>query len=426
MSIYDSPLWRAARDEAARTQPTSRGAAGASAEGQSFSGLEDPALLEYIRCGQSGGDYGRRMAELRNMTALRCVSLICESIGMLPLNVLHNDATKALAVEHPAYRLLKRKPNTWQTPYEFKSQMQINVLTHGNAYARVVWSRGRPIGMFPMDPIAVAAKLNNDWTMTYTYTRPDGETVELQANEVFHLRDLSADGVLGMSRMRLARSALELARDAERAASRVFRTGVMAGGAIQVPKALSDTAYQRMRQSLDQDYAGSENVQKWMLLEEGATSNPFNVTSAASQHIENRNAQIEEVLRAFGVPRPLAMMDDTSWGTGIEQLGIFFVQYGLAHWFTAWEQACMRVLLAESELEDIAVKFNERALLRGTLTDQANFFAKALGAGGQKPWMSQNEVRENVDLPESDDPNANDLRNPMTQPRNANEPPAAA
>jgi hypothetical protein len=120
------------------------------------------------------------------------------------------------------------------------------------------------------------------------------------------------------------------------------------------------------------------------------------------------------------------MMDDTSWGTGIEQLGIFFVQYGLAHWFTAWEQACMRVLLAESELEDIAVKFNERALLRGTLTDQANFFAKALGAGGQKPWMSQNEVRENVDLPESDDPNANDLRNPMTQPRNANEPPASA
>ncbi|MEV8518663.1 phage portal protein [Dyella marensis] len=426
MSIFDKLPWRAAREVAARAQPRSRGPSDAVAQTKEFSGLNDPALLEYIRRGQAGGDYGRRMAELRNMTALRCVSLICESMGMLPLNLIRNDASKALAIEHPAYRLLKRKPNSWQTPYEFKSQMQLNVLTHGNAYARVVWSRGNPIGLYPMDPRAVSATLSDDWQITYRYTRPDGATVDLVSKEVLHLRDLSADGVLGMSRMRLAHDALELAKDAERAASRVFRTGVMAGGAIEVPKALSDVAYGRMRQSLDEDYAGAENAQKWMLLEEGAKSNPFQATSAASQHIENRNAQIEEVLRAFGVPRPLAMMDDTSWGSGIEQLGIFFVQYGLAHWFTCWEQACGRVLLDDSELEDLIVKFNERALLRGTLADQAEFFAKALGAGGQRPWMTQNEVRENSDLPESSDSEANQLRNPMTQPRKPNEPPAAA
>jgi hypothetical protein len=60
-------------------------------------------------------------------------------------------------------------------------------------------------------------------------------------------------------------------------------------------------------------------------------------------------------------------------------------------------------------------KFNEAALLRGTLNDQANFFAKALGAGGHSPWMKQNEVRETVDLPRVDDPVADQLRNPMTQ-----------
>lgn len=425
MRPYDSPLWRSARDEAARA-PAHPRASAATGQGQGFNGLDDPALLEFIRRGEAGGDYGRRMAELRNMTALRCVSLICESIGMLPINVLRNDPTKAIAIDHPAYRLLKRKPNSWQTPYEFKSQMQLNVLAHGNAYARIVWSRGKPLGLFPMDPLAVEAKLNASWQMVYTYTNPSGVTVDLQANEVLHLRDLSADGVMGMSRMRLARGALDLARDAERAASRVFRTGVLAGGAIQVPKALSDTAYGRMRQSLDEDFAGAENTQRWMLLEEGATANALPVTAAASQHIENRNAQIEEVLRAFGVPRPLAMMDDTSWGSGIEQLGIFFVQYGLAHWFTMWEQACARSLLSDDELENLAIKFNERALLRGTLDDQANFFAKALGAGGQKPWMTQNEVRDNSDLPESSDAEANDLRNPMTQPRKTDEPPAAA
>ena len=118
------------------------------------------------------------------------------------------------------------------------------------------------------------------------------------------------------------------------------------------------------------------------------------------------------------------MMDDTSWGSGIEQLGIFLVQYGLAHWFTAWEQAAARSLLADEELDRLHLKFNERALLRGTLKDQADFLAKSLGAGGHAPWMSQNEVRDVSDLPESDDPNANKLRNPMTQRKGTtNEPP---
>ncbi|ANN66462.1 phage portal protein [Bordetella bronchialis] len=392
------------------------------AAGQSFRGLDDPALLEYIR----SGDYGRRMHELRNMAALRCVSLISTSIGMLPLNLLHNDDSKALAKEHPGYRLLKLKPNGWQTPFEFKSQMQLHALAEGNAYARVIWSAGRPIAMIPLERGTVVPALSSAWKMQYQYTRPDGGTITLGSRDVFHLRDLSMDGVEGISRMRLARDAIQLAQDAERAAGRVFRTGNMAGGAVEVPKALSDQAYSRMRNSLDEEYAGAENAQRWMLLEEGAKANKFTTTAAEAQHIENRNAQIEEVARAFGVPRPLLMMDDTSWGSGIEQLGIFFVQYGLQYWFTAWEQAVMRVLLDESELDNLTAKFNERALLRGTLKDQADFFAKALGAGGQAPWHTQNEVRELQDYPRSNDPEADKLRNPMTQKGPTNEPAATA
>ena len=40
--------------------------------------------------------------------------------------------------------------------------------------------------------------------------------------------------------------------------------------------------------------------------------------------------------------------------------------------------------------------------------------------------LKQNEVREFSDLPESDEPEANDLKNPMTQPRTGNEPSKAA
>lgn len=392
----------------------------AQATGVEFSGFDDPAFLEFIRSGTLSGGAGTRY--LRNMATLRCVMLISNGLGMLPLNLYHAGEAKKLATEHMGYQLLKRRPNDWLTPMEFKSLMQLRALIFGNAYARVIWSMGRPISLIPMDPLSVEPKLNDRFQMVYEYTNDNGRRVTLPAREVFHLKDISVDGVKGISRLSLGSGALELAKLAELAAGRVFKTGVMAGGAIEVENSLSEPAYQRMKDSVNTGYSGAENAGKWFLLEEGAKANKFTTTAADAQQIENRKHQIEEVARLFGVPRPLLMMDDTSWGSGIEQLAIFYVQYTLAPWFVAWEQALARVLLPGAQIEDYQFKFNEGALLRGTLNDQANFFAKALGAGGQAPWMTQNEVREISDLPVSDDPMANQLRNQMTQKGNTNEP----
>lgn len=358
------------------------------------------------------------------MAVLRCLSLISGTIGMLPINLFESGAEKRIAREHPGYRLLKVKPNSWQTPLEFKRQMQLSLLRYGNAYAQIIRSGGRPVALVPLDSTLVQAELSG-YRMIYRVSTADGESV-LPQSQVLHLRDMSADGETGLSRMRLAEEVIRLAQDAQKAAANVFKTGNMAGGAVEVPNALSDQAYARMKSGLDSDYAGAANANRWMLLEEGAKANKFSSTAQEAQQIENRNHQIEEVARLFGVPRPLLMMDDTSWGSGIEQLGIFFVQYTMLEHFTNWEQAAARSLLEDSELEDYQFKFNERALMRGTLKDQADFFAKALGAGGQSPFLTQNEIRELQDYPRSDDPGADELRNPMTQQGEGDEPAEAA
>lgn len=399
--------------EVARARPQ------ANAGGQTFKGLDDPKLLEFIRCGQAGGG---ETFQLRNMAVLRCVSLICGTVGMLPINLIEAGPEKRVAEEHPVHRLLKIKPNTWQTPLEFKRQMELSKQRHGDAYARVVWSMGRPIALVPLDSLAMQAELSDSWEMVYRYSSKKRGTVELKQKDVFHLRDLSVDGVTSLSRMKLADRAIKLALDAERAASRIFETGNMAGGSIEVPNPLSEIAYSRMRNSLDTDFAGAAAAQRWMLLEEGAKANKFGSTAEEAQQVENRNLQIEEVARLFGVPRPLLMMDDTSWGSGIEQLGIFFLQFTMLEHFTNWEQAAARTLLSENDLERFQPKFNVRALMRGTLKDQADFFAKALGAGGTAPWHTQNEVRDLLDYPESKQKGTNELRNPMTQKGPTNEP----
>ena len=133
-----------------------------------FEGLNDPALLEFIRSGQIGGGVGidGRQA-LCNAALYRCITLISQSIGMLPLNVLHNDDGRETATEHPVWKLLKRQPNKFQTAYEFKSLLQSHVLQYGNAYARIIRSRGQVVQLVPIHPTAVQVKQRDDWSVHY-------------------------------------------------------------------------------------------------------------------------------------------------------------------------------------------------------------------------------------------------------------------
>lgn len=403
MRIFD--IFRRPAEQRPRAQATS-------APGMTFGDINDPAFRDYVR----NGIGAQEIEQLQNTAVLRCISLNCKSIGMLPFNLIHNDATKAHAVDHPVYKLLKYRPNTWQTPNEFKSAMQLQVLLHGNAYAQVIRSAGRVIGLVPLLSVMVNPRLDLDTLkMTYQVTERNGTSRMLQGNEVLHLRDLSMDSVKGLSRVHLALNVIDIARDADTASSNLFKTGVMAGGAIEAPKGFSDTAYTRMQQSLTGNYSGAANIRKWMLLEEGAKANQFAMSAADAQLMEQRNQLIADVARVFDTPRPLLMMDETSWGSGIEQLGIYYVQYGLQPWFVMWEQGLERALLTNDEVGALSIKANERALLRGTLNDQAAYLSKALGAGGQAPIMTQNEARDILDMPRSDDPVADQLRNPMTQ-----------
>lgn len=411
MGILDR-LWPKKEGPEAQSRPES----GMHGHQKAFAALTSADLYDFMRTGgeTESGAYVTASSALNNMALLRCVSLISESIGMLPLNLIARGDEKAMATEHPVYALLKSKPNDYQTAYKFKSTMQTSVLLHGNAYARIIRSGGRIVRLIPLSSQRVEPKLDEtNFTVTFKITRDNGEVITLPAREILHLSDLSEDGLIGISRVKKAKEAIGLALQAEKAAGRLFKNGVMAGGALVFPGKLKAEQIDNIRASLEARYQGSENAHKWMVLEEGVKPEKFSATGVDSQHLENRNHQIQEIARAFGVPRPLLMMDDTSWGSGIEQLGIFFVQYGLQHWFTVWEQGIENALLDDRERQNYYVKFNERALMRGTLKDQFDSFAKGLGSGGHMPWMTANEVRDLQDMSKFSDPMADKLESPL-------------
>jgi HK97 family phage portal protein len=262
----------------------------------------------------------------------------------------------------------------------------------------IVRSGRRILEVLPLNPDRVDIALNDDTQVRYFYNRKRGGRIELRPEEVFHLRGLTFDGLHSVARVEKAAEAIAISIQAERATAALFRNGTFASGALKIPGELSPAAYDRLKASWNERHQGADNAGSTPLLEGGAEYQAFASSAKDAQTIESRRFQVEEVLRVFGVPRPLAMMDDTGWGSGIEQLSIGFVRYGLNPWFTAWQEACARSFLTDDE-DDLEIKFNPAALLNGTMKDQADFFAKASGAGGHRPWMTPNEIRAKLNEP---------------------------
>lgn len=364
--------------------------------------LDDPALAAFLRGRETAA--GMAVSErtaMRNATFSRAVNLISGTISMLPVNLIEvaTDGRKEKADDHPAQKLLRIRPNKWQLPGQFKAYMQGRALLKGNAYAYVVPGLRGPQALVPMDPDRVTVNLSDDFDITYTWQRKDGGSRTFRRDEVMHLRaPWSCDGIKGEGLLTLAAESLGLAQAADRAAGRLLKNGAYVGGALSHPRNLSPDAINSLRRQFDERYAGPDNAGKWLVLEEDMKATPFGMSGRDAQGLEQRKHQAEEISRFTGVPRPLLMFDETSWGSGIEALGLFFVTYCLLPWFVQWEEAIAAALLSDVERGRYIVKFNEAALLRGSLKDQAEFLSKAIGGPGQGGWMVPDEAREKFDM----------------------------
>ncbi len=370
---------------------------------------DDPALAAFVRGGRegmTGVGVSDRMA-MRNSVFYRGTSLIAGSMGMLPLSLMRRtpDGKTEKATDHSLHSVLKLDPmgNGAFSPSEFKSFMQLSALFDGNVYARVVRRfNGEIQALVPFERKTVKKELVGG-ALRFKYQPKSGRAETLPAEEVFHFRaPVSLDGLNGLGLLDVATDTIGLAHLAEKALGNLLSKGMLAGGALQVKEELSDEAYARLKLSLRDDYSGADANGEYMLLEGGMEMKPISGSARDSQLVELWKHLAEEGSRFTGVPRPLLMFDETAWGSGINQLGLYFVIYCLLPWFVIWEEAIWRLLSRqEKQSRDgtiLYAKFNERGLLRGSLKEQSEFLARALGSGGGRPFYTQDEARETLDM----------------------------
>jgi len=332
---------------------------------------------------------------MRVAAVYACVRIISGAVATLPLHIKRrvDERTRQDASDTPIWTVLRRRPNRWQTPSQFRRMLQAHLLLRGNAYAMIVRSRGQVQELIPLHPDRVEVKQRDDLALEYFYTRQDGCRIQLAQAEMFHLVGLTLDGVHGVSPITYARETIGLSLAMEDHGAATFRNGARVSGVLKHPNKLGPEAVANLKAGLEEFRSGGEQEGKNLILEEGMDYARIAMTAEDAQWIESRKFSRTDIAMFFGVP-PHMIGDtekSTSWGTGIEQQSIGFVAYTLEDHLTMWEEAINRDLIdPEGKHNDnLYARFNRAALVKGDIKARWEAYVKGLQWGVYSP----NEIR---------------------------------
>lgn len=325
-----------------------------------------------------------------------CVRIRSSVVANMPLKIKRrvDDRVREDAKDHAVSKLFSVRPNGWQTPSQFKRMMEAHLLLRGNAYAMIVRSLGNVIALIPLHPDRVEPKQQNDLSIVYVYTRPNGSQVTLKQEDVFHLIGLTLDGFKGVSVLTYARETIGLSIAMENHGATTFKNGARPSSVVSHPKYLGKEGTENLRASLEAYKVGGESEGKTLVLEEGAELKPITMTAEDTQWIESRKFSRTDIAMFFGVPPHMIGVTEksTSWGSGIDSQTQGFVTFSAEDDLTTWEETVNRDLIREDET-DIYAKFNRNALVRGDLKARKEFYVAMMQWGAYSP----NDVRAKED-----------------------------
>ena len=253
--------------------------------------------------GETGGyvrGYEAQLDEVyrRNPVGLRAVRLVAGLVGGLQL----------FAEKGPdrAVELVKKEGLLEQTA--------ASLLLHGNAYLRLaVDGHERPAALYPMRPERVSVVTGADgWPSAYLH-RAGGQvtriakTDPLGRRQVAHLKALNpADDHYGLGCLDAAVAAASVHNRASRWNKALLDNAARPSGAlVYEPKdgsELSSKQFDRLKQELGEQFSGSANAGRPLVLDGGLRWQALGLSPADMDFVAVKEAAARDIALAFGVP----------------------------------------------------------------------------------------------------------------------------
>lgn len=354
-----------------------------------------------------GYDYHRVTSPIQVAALFACARVIAEGLAQVPCLLQRNTPDKGHqnAVDHPLFRLLARSPNSFQTSFEFREWLGLQLALTGNAF---VWvSRnplGQPIELIPLAQHSVTVLTNTFGEVAYRLN-VTGQPAYTQKN-IWHLKGASWDGASGLNPQWLAANAIALAGDLEMFGSQLFRNGSRPSGLLTTEQVLSKAQQLELMEAWHLQNSGISNAHKTAVISNGLKFQQMQTNANDAQFIESRRYETEEICRVMRVdPLMIQQATNSAAYASVEQRFLSHLQNTLGPWFERFTQSVEANLLTRVEQESFRCHLDTRALLRTNAIDQSSYINTMVTAG----VMTRNEGRELAGMDRVNDPAADKL-----------------
>ena len=315
-------------------------------------------------------------------TVYACTYKIASTVASLGLEVYERNGREIEAANiHPAYDVIKYRPNDYQTAYEFWETIVSMAVLHGCGYALIERdNRGYVTNLICLDYYDVERKFVNG--MPVFSVKNVGM---VQAENMLEICNLQRK-----SPIRLHRENLGLAKAAEEFGSEYFGSGGQMTGILSSDQPLKKEQMDLIQGSWNaaQQQAGTK------LLPFGFKYSRISISPDEAQFIETRKFQAEEICRIFSVPPTLVQLESQTTYNNVEQQNLQFARHTISPWTKRIEQEIDRKLIQSRERPQIYSKFSLNDLYRGDMQTRASFYTQML----QNGVLNINEVRMKEDM----------------------------
>jgi len=340
---------------------------------------------------------------LEHSTVYDCVNILSQDLASLPLSVYKqqtkNDKSfKSKDTSHPLHFLLSDEPNDDMTSFTWKQVLMIHLLLRGNHYSQIVRNNANEvIGIYPLDNDKMTVVRLESGKIGYIYRHDTYGEVALDSKEVLHFIGMTLDGIIGVSPITYKRHTIGASIAMEEFGSTLFKNGATPSGVVSGDKigSMSDTAFERFRESFKENYQGLMNAGKPLILEDGFKFTPITISNKDGQFLESRKFSKAEIASMYRVPLHKINELDKATFANIEHQSMEFVTDAIRPWAVRIEKETKRKLFSPAEKKTHCVKFNLGALLRGDTKSRYKAYESAITKGC---WMTRNEARELEDL----------------------------
>jgi HK97 family phage portal protein len=253
-----------------------------------------------------------RLAEegyARNVVAFRCIREIAQSAASVPLLLFQGEAE---LIAHPVLDLLAR-PNPRQGKVAFLESMITQLLIAGNAYVEAVGD-GEPVELWTLraDRMQVVPGRHGlpagyEYTVGGQSRRWAADPVDGQS-PILHLGNYHPlEDWYGFSPLEAAARAIDQYNAAEQWNQALLQNGCRPSGALSIenrdgPLTLSPEQYERLKAELQEQYAGSVNAGRPILLEGGLKWTDMMLSPKDMDFLNAKYASARDIALAFGYP----------------------------------------------------------------------------------------------------------------------------